>query len=255
MNLQMNTECAIEYKSNSQKARVVTELWVSDNMFCPRCGNGRVSHFENNRPVADFFCPACNNQYELKSISGANLLKINDGAYSTMIDRIMSMDNPDFFFMSYLKPKWTVHNLFFVPKHFFTPSIISKRKPLSPNARRAGWTGCNILLSEIPQKGRISIVENGNVASKNEIMKQVAIADSLFVADINKRGWLFDVLACVEKLDDEFTLLEMYLFEDELSRLHPLNNNVCAKIREQLQLLRDRGIIEFTSRGKYRKVV
>ena len=255
MLLQMNIDVAVGYKSNSQRARVVTEQWTLDNMFCPRCGNNQVSHFENNRPVADFFCPSCNSQYELKSISGAYLNKINDGAYSTMIDRIMSMDSPDFFFMSYLKPKWTVYNLFFVPKHFFTPSIISKRKPLSANARRAGWTGCNILLSEIPQKGRISIVENGNVASKNEIMKRVAVADSLFVADINKRGWLFDVLSCVEKLDDDFTLMEMYSFDGALSKLHPSNNNIRPKIRQQLQMLRDFGIIEFTSRGKYRKVV
>ncbi len=255
MILQMNGSFAAGYKSNSQKARVVTEHWVLDNMFCPRCGNEKFSHFENNKPVADFFCPNCNNQYELKSISGATLAKINDGAYSTMIDRIMSMDNPDFFFMSYLKLKWTVHNFFFVPKHFFTPSIISKRKPLSATAQRAGWTGCNILLSEIPQNGRISIVENGNIISKDNVIKQVSIADSLFVADINKRGWLFDVLSCVEKLGDEFTLTEMYSFDKALCELHPSNNNVRPKIRQQLQFLRDRGIIEFISRGRYRKLV
>lgn len=255
MNLQMDISSGIGYKSNSQKARVITEQWVTENMFCPRCGNERISHFENNRPVADFFCSNCDNQYELKSISGASLAKINDGAYSTMIDRIMSMDNPDFFFMSYLKPNWVVHNFFFVPKHFFTPSIISKRKPLSANARRAGWTGCNILLEEIPQKGRISIVENGNVMPKKDIVQKVSVANALFVADINSRGWLLDVLSCVEKLEMEFTLEEMYAFDNGLSKLHPLNNNVRPKIRQQLQILRDKGIIEFTSRGKYRKVV
>lgn len=157
--------------------------------------------------------------------------------------------------MSYLKPEWTVHNFFFVPKHFFTPNIISKRKPLSASARRAGWTGCNILLSEIPQKGRISIVKNGHIASKNDVLKQVTVSNSLFITDMNKRGWLLDVLSCVEKLDSEFTLAEMYSFDNALSKLHPSNNNIRPKIRQQLQLLRDMGIIEFTSRGKYRKVV
>lgn len=44
-----------QYSSNAQKIRVITESWVNKNMFCPYCGNEYISHFENNRPVADFF--------------------------------------------------------------------------------------------------------------------------------------------------------------------------------------------------------
>jgi type II restriction enzyme len=35
---------------------------------------------------------------------------------------------------------------------------------------------------------------------------------------------------------------------------HINNNNVEAKIRQQLQLLRDKGFIEFAERGNYREV-
>jgi 7-cyano-7-deazaguanine synthase len=49
-----------------------------------------------------------------------------------------------------------------------------------------------------------------------------------------------------------FTLDEVYAFERHLGDLYPGNQNVKPKIRQQLQYLRDRGFIEFVSRGNYR---
>ena len=46
----------------------------------------------------------------------------------------------------------------------------------------------------------------------------------------------------------------MYDFVNELKIKHPTNNNIEAKIRQQLQFLRDKGFVEFTSRGSYRKI-
>ena len=63
-----------------------------------------------------------------------------------------------------------------------------------------------------------------------------------------------DILACVERLDTTFTLKQIYEFVEELSAKHPGNNNVEAKIRQQLQFLRDKGFIEFTARGNYKKI-
>jgi Dam-replacing HTH domain len=48
------------------------------------------------------------------------------------------------------------------------------------------------------------------------------------------------------------TLDEVYAFERHLGELYPGNQNVRPKIRQQLQFLRDRGFIEFVSRGNYR---
>ncbi|WP_297015837.1 hypothetical protein [uncultured Dialister sp.] len=45
----------------------------------------------------------------------------------------------------------------------------------------------------------------------------------------------------------------MYRFEERLQILHPDNHTIRAKIRQQLQLLRDRGLLEFVSPGVYRK--
>jgi len=60
-------------------------------------------------------------------------------------------------------------------------------------------------------------------------------------------------MRCVESLGKpEFTLDEVYAFERHLGDLYPGNQNVKPKIRQQLQYLRDRGFVEFVSRGSYR---
>ena len=69
------------------------------------------------------------------------------------------------------------------------------------------------------------------------------------------RGWLMDVLNCVNSIPtDNFSLSAVYTFVDFLSVKHPQNNNIQAKIRQQLQILRDLGFIEFLGKGQYRKL-
>lgn len=254
MNLKFQAEISDGYHSKSQAARVLTENWVLQNMYCPRCGHLQVQHFANNKPVADFFCPRCTAQYELKSKAGKLSDRVSDGAYQTMIDRIMSRDNPDFFFMRYSKRELCVQDFMLVPKHCVTPAMIEKRKPLSPTARRAGWVGCSILLSEVPEQGRISIIQNGCIRDMNSVIKEVATAQRLNDDNLRSRGWMMDVLNCVNRIQSiEFELSDVYRFEHVLAEKHPQNKNICSKIRQQLQILRDRGFLEFLGRGRYRK--
>ena len=254
INVSLNFDQSTGYHSLSQCARVVTEGWVERNIYCPRCGNDRIQHFPNNSPVADFFCPSCRNQYELKSKKGNFGSKITDGAYHTMIERITSNSNPDFFFMSYSADTQNVQNLIVVPKYFFVPGIIEKRAPLAETARRANWVGCNILFTEIPRQGRIFIICNGVPREKESVVAQLNQVKALETADLSSRGWLLDVLSCVNEIPEmEFSLETMYRFEEVLRRKHPENNHICDKIRQQLQVLRDKGFLDFLSRGHYRK--
>lgn len=46
----------------------------------------------------------------------------------------------------------------------------------------------------------------------------------------------------------------MYEFADELAIKHPENDHIKDKIRQQLQVLRDKGLIEFKGRVIYRKM-
>lgn len=256
MNLNFKRELVENYHGKTQIARILTETWMEENMFCPRCGYLRINHFPNNRPVADFYCPNCKCEFELKSKHGRLSEKVNDGAYSTMIERITSNQNPDFFFMGYDENSFQVRDLIMIPKHFFVPNIIEKRKPLSKNARRAGWTGCNILISKVPEQGRIRIVDNGIVTDAATIVDKVSHGKALEILDINARGWVMDILICMNMLPGvDFSLNDMYSFEDWLKQKHPQNNNVKPKIRQQLQMLRDKGLVEFLGNGHYRKIV
>lgn len=256
MNLAIDNSIIGNYHSGTQIARVLTENWVNQNMYCPRCGDLHIRHFENNRPVADFYCPSCNNEYELKSKDGNLGHKVNDGAYSTMIERITSNNNPDFFFMSYSKKELKVKDFVLVPKHFFVPNIIEKRKPLAPTARRAGWIGCNILIDKIPEQGKIKIVSNGEIINIHTVVDKVNKSNQLEIKNVGSRGWLMDVLNCVNKISSQlFTLDEIYKYENELYIKHPQNHNIKPKIRQQLQFLRDKGFIEFLGNGRYRKIM
>jgi len=49
----------------------------------------------------------------------------------------------------------------------------------------------------------------------------------------------------------EFTIDDAYSFERILSRQHPDNRHIRPKIRQQLQILRDLGYLEFVRRGQY----
>ena len=234
---------------------MLTEDWVKSNIYCLNCGQDDLSSFANNQPVADFYCQKCQEQFELKSKSGGLAKKIVDGAYQSMIERISSVDNPNFFLLNYDKKHLSIVNFLIIPKHFFTPRVIEKRKPLPLKAKRAGWVGCNILLNMIPESGRIFYIKERQALPKENVMQQWQKTAFLRNETPQSRGWLLDILACIEKIPKkEFQLADVYAFEKELQRLHPENNFVRDKIRQQLQLLRDRGIIQFLSKGYYSKV-
>lgn len=166
MNLQFNTDVGKGYKSNAQIAKILTEDWVLRNSYCPECGNLPLIKFENNRPVADFYCKNCTEEFELKSKKNKFSKTVTDGTYSTMIERINSENNPNFFFLTYTKD-WTVNDFFIIPKQFFTSEIIIKRPPLANTAKRAGWVGCNIDVSKVTGSGKIFIVKNTQILNRD----------------------------------------------------------------------------------------
>lgn len=255
MNTYMNPSLTTNYTSNSQKARVLTESWTQENIYCMRCGNPQIKKFRNNQPVADFYCPHCHNIFELKSHAGHMGKKIADGAYDTLIARITSNTNPDFWILEYDNTNYHVENFLTIPKFFFTPDIIEKRAPLKSPARRAGWVGSAIIITEIPLDGRIYMIKEGQEIPHSIVMDQMKKASRFDINNITSRGWLMDTLKCVDKIQSkEFSLADMYSFEDILHAKHQDNNHIRDKIRQQLQLLRDRGYIEFLGRGKYRKI-
>lgn len=255
MNLRLDISLALEYKSTSQSIRVLTENWVQRNVYCAKCGNERLENYPNNTPVADFSCQRCVEDFELKSKQGKLGLKVVDGAYSKMIERIQSETNPNFLFLTYNKTSLSVNDLIIIPKHFFVPSVIVPRKPLSQNAKRAGWIGCNINLESLPDLGKIYIVKQSKVLEKEHVVKNYQKTVFLNTESIDSKGWLLDILQCLERIEkQQFTLNDVYKFEENLKLKHPFNNHIKDKIRQQLQKLRDLNIIEFNGHGNYTKL-
>jgi len=253
MNLSFNKTLVTSYKSPSQKIRVLTESWVNSNIYCPSCGSS-IDKYQDNRPVADFYCNDCREQYELKSKKEDMGVKIVNGAYKTMLERLGSTSNPNFFFLSYEITSPEVLNFLVIPKHFFVPEIIEKRKPLSQNARRAGWIGCNILLKNIPQAGKIFLIKDKKVEPKKTVLE--TWKKTLFLREeeqVKAKGWILDIMNCIDVLGKKvFLLNDLYSFEKQLQLKHPSNKHVKDKIRQQLQFLRDRGYLEFSGKGKYK---
>lgn len=254
MNLQFDETVAADYRSLPQKIRVMSEFWLAKNLFCPCCGNEHIDKLPNNFPVADVACGKCGEIFELKSKKNRIGAKILNGAYRTMIERITGNLNPQLFVMQY-SANFFVTDLVLVPKFFFTPGIIEKRKPLSANARRAGWVGCNILYQKIPAQGKIEIIRDGREIEIEKVLSRYNTTKKLQTKNIDLRGWLLDVLNCVNMTESEiFSLQDIYRYADFLQSKHTKNKNIEPKIRQQLQFLRDKGFIEFIGRGLYRKL-
>jgi predicted Rdx family selenoprotein len=246
-------ETQTPYTSGSQSARAWTERWVRDWVYCPNCGGAKITPFPNNSPLADFYCLSCNEEYELKSQKSRFGNKVLDGAFQTKCDRLAASNNPNLFLLNYNLKELSVVNLLIVPKHFFVRDIIEERKPLAVTARRAGWIGSNILLNRIPASGKIHIIRNGLLQPKELVLAEWKKTLFLREEGLEARGWLIEVMKCVEAIGkQEFDINDVYAFEARLGDLYPNNQYIKQKIRQQLQVLRDRGYLDFVSRGYYR---
>ena len=256
MRLNFDIHLADKYKSPSQKVRILTEEWVNRETYCPNCGQLDIDKYPNNQPVADFYCSNCREEYELKSKQNTVGAKVLDGAYRTMLERLRSSSNPNLFLLNYDLSNLKVTNFFVIPKHFFIPEIIEKRKPLAQTARRAGWVGCNILLNYIPQTGKIFFIRNRQIERKEKVLAEWK--KTLFLREEKEpkaKGWILDIMNCIDRLNKkEFFLHEVYNFEKELSSKYPNNRYIKDKIRQQLQFLRDRRYLEFLGEGRYKLI-
>ena len=252
MELCFDTDIARKYKSPSQIARVLTENWAARNLFCTACNQSRLRAARDNTKVIDFVCDKCSEVYQLKSQSKPIGDKILDSAYEPMIDSIKMNKTPNLLVLHYNSQNYCAENLLIVPRYFLTLSCIEARKPLSENARRAGWVGCNIVLKEIPVDGKIPIIKERKIVSPDNVRKSFERFRFLSGKKYDVRGWTADVLKVIRELGKaEFALDEVYVYDEQLQRLHPENKHIRPKIRQQLQILRDKGILEFKGQGKY----
>jgi len=249
VDLRLDPVLGARYSNPAQIARVVTEKWLSEQFYCPACDCNDLRQTPTGTKVVDFSCDSCDEAFQLKSQNRPFASKVTDAAYGPMMERITHSSAPSFLFLHYRADRWLVRDLFVVSRFFLSPSVIERRRALGSMARRAGWIGCNILLSSLPLDARIPAVHDEIPVPRETVRDSWRRFVFLQRGDAESRGWMADVLACVrERHRESFTLPEVYAFERRLGRLHPRNRNVRPKIRQQLQVLRDHGVLEFVGR-------
>lgn len=255
MQIVLPAEGLARYTSKAQRARVATESWAHENLYCPNCDSARLDRTPINTPVVDYLCPGCKAAFQLKSQSRAFSNRIVDAAYDSMIRAIQQNRTPNLFALHYDPTAWVVRRMIVIPRFAFPFSAIEKRQPLRPTARRAGWVGCNIRLDAIPTDAKIVVIDSGTAVRPEVVRKQYARVRPLARLDADQRGWTLDVLNVVRSLGvNRFSLADVYEHADALAQLYPRNRHVRDKIRQQLQVLRDLGLLEFLGSGRYRVV-
>ena len=250
MNLSMPAHLALSYKSHTQQARVVSEAWGQENLYCPNCQSPFLKPAPNNTQAIDYFCPNCGQPFQLKSKSSTIGDRIVDAAYDAMLSAILEGRTPNLYALHYSRIIWQVRNLILIPHFAFSASAIEARRPLAPQARRAGWIGCNIVLKNIPPDARIHLISDGVAVPPNKVRESFHRLRPLEGISPKERGWTLDVLRIVRSLGrQEFSNSDVYAFESQLEKLHPNNRHIRDKIRQQLQVLRDRGFLVQVQRG------
>ncbi len=248
-------ELAVGYTSRSQIARVLTQDWVGREVPCLSCSALPLTPTVQNTKARDFVCKRCSEPYELKSTSRRFGHIVPDGEYHTLRSTVHSDLAPNLLLLEYDALRLSARNLLAVHRSLISDSSIVPRKPLGPTARRAGWQGCGINLELIPATARVPVVEAARPLPWSTVRQAWSRFAYVIQLRPETRGWLRDVLSVVQRLPvDGFTLNDVYRFERELARLHPENQNIQPKIRQQLQLLVAKGEIRRASPGRYARL-
>ena len=258
LNLRLDASLAQGYTSNSQRSRRMTEGWATANLYCIVCDSPKLSPHRNNRAVEDFYCPSCQRQVQLKAENGGIGRTVSNSAYEKKVAAIAASRAPDYCFLGYDGDALMVDDLLWIPGHFITLSVVSKRNPLRKTARRSGWVGSNIHLDRVPDHGKIPLIVDRNPRPVLQVRKQFQATAFMQRLLPERRGWLADVLACMDnqgiQTGQQFTNADLYSLEDYLAPLHPRNHNLRPKIRQQLQVLARHGLVERVRPGTYRRL-
>ncbi len=246
----------IPKKDTKQIIKAITEHWTSNNIFCPICWSALDKHFLN-KPINDLFCIDCKNDFELKSEKWKFWKKIAGGSYEKAIKAIE--DKPMHLFVLKYSEDFTITNFLVVPKYFFTKDVILKRAKALKG--RPNYYMSDIDFSAIPESWKIHYINNWTYKTRTEILNEwnkvkflEKVKDRKWDEKWEAKGWILDIMLCIEKLNKkEFHLKELDIFVDELKIKHPYNNNIKDKVRQKLQVLRDRWYLEFIDwRGNYK---
>lgn len=109
-----------------------------------------------------------------------------------------------------------------------------------------------VILSKIPKMECLKL-PNFEIETPEDRFDTIEIPANSISTSLN--GWKLQVFNCLDLIPNQFfTLNEVNKFESHLTNIYPENKHITDKIRQQLQYLRDLGLIEFLGNGQYKKL-
>jgi type II restriction enzyme len=145
------------WKSESRIIGEACEYYVQNNIQCSRCNNNNFEKCKTNEKSKDLVCLSCNQKYQIKAKSATHKqvdnirckqqLKTIGGDYSTTLRNVS--DHIDYLIVLYEKKSYAILDILYIKSENVNSDCIIPRKPLSSNAKRAGWQGCTIIFDNI----------------------------------------------------------------------------------------------------------
>ncbi|MED5354507.1 MAG: DpnI domain-containing protein [Bacteroidota bacterium] len=138
-------------KTNKQLLGERGENLVVKNVFCPKCKKHKtLKRLPNNFKCADIVCDFCGYLAQVKAKSTSNVDKIPNtilgAAWKVQKER---MDSGIYFPLYIVLVSEKKYSIFYLPVDYQDEEIFIKRKPLSKDAKRAGWQGFYYDLTKI----------------------------------------------------------------------------------------------------------
>jgi type II restriction enzyme len=142
-----------EEKKWTSVPRIVGEA-IEDcaiTLVCPICNEKALSKYKPNEKSKDVKCINCNCQIQIKGAKykkKKTSLKLLGAEYKTTCTSIRE-NNVHYLVVLYsvIGDRYTINEIYFIDHADINESCIIPRKPLSPNARRAGWQGCTLVFN------------------------------------------------------------------------------------------------------------
>lgn len=145
------------WKNESRIVGEACEYYIKNNIKCVRCNENNFKKYKTNETSKDLICISCNQKFQIKAksvthkqvnnIKNKNIFKTIGGEYSTTVKNIN--EQIDYLILLYEKKSYKIINILYIKYENINLNCIIPRKPLSTNAKRAGWQGCNIIFDNI----------------------------------------------------------------------------------------------------------
>ncbi len=153
------------WSSQSRIVGYAGECYCLDHLYCPCCGEKDWFECRVNEKSKDITCKSCNQNFQIKCkqisskghkrIKATNTLRTIGAEYRATIESLN--DKIDYIFLLYDK-SYQLLDILYEKNQLISEQSVIPRKPLSANARRAGWQGCNLLLT-----GFTSLLDSTNI--------------------------------------------------------------------------------------------